>query len=159
VTLTDIGERVELHVTNRGDRFLSLVGIGYGGMVAGIVGSGRSTLGAIARSKGMQTNVTSEQWKRVDGQKTADMDRGKLSVVNSGRYESDVFPPRDHETLAGLSTEPQRLLDWVRDHLGAGEQHDAEAFNVISKILGAAVGLSRRARQREPFLPGNGAPR
>ena len=91
--------------------------------------------GAIAQTKGMQTDVTSERWNSADGQRTADMDSGKLAVVNSGQYESDVFPPRDYETLAGLPAEPAQLLDWVREHTGAGEQHDADAFRAISTIL------------------------
>jgi hypothetical protein len=91
--------------------------------------------GAIAQSKGMRTTKISEQWRSADGTRTADTDSGKLSVVDSGKYESDVFPPKDYETLAGLPTEPGKLLDWARKHYGGREQHDADVFDALTTIL------------------------
>ena len=84
----------------------------------------------------MRTDVTSQQWNRADGQRTASMDSGTLQVENPGQYESDVFPPRDYATLAGLPAEPEKVLGWVRERVGGdGEQRDAGSFHAISMIL------------------------
>ena len=90
--------------------------------------------GTIARSKGQQTDITSEQWIRADGEQTADRENGTLQV--HGRGQSQVFPPQDYATLAGLPTEPEQVLDWIREHEGTVWQRtDLDRFNVISKIL------------------------
>jgi hypothetical protein len=130
VTLTDLGERVQLHVTNRGDRFLSLIGVGYG-VVAGVVGA------LFAVAAGRPTAVSLVLW--VSGgffflvglivlvgtlrpSLIAFDDRG-LSVRSGGH----VFEgPWDDVDAIGISTVPKQsendqerhnLVLWVPPHV------------------------------------------
>ena len=104
--------------------------------------------GKVTASKGHQRYVTSQTWVRADGKRAAVIDKGKL-VVYGGEAIGRVFPPQDYRTLAGLPTDPKRLLNWLRTNqsvadtadqqnqsvAGTADQQNQSAFNAIATIL------------------------
>ncbi|GIF63424.1 hypothetical protein Ais01nite_14590 [Asanoa ishikariensis] len=92
--------------------------------------------GKIAVDKGQATSETTRSWQRADGLQTADLLDGKLQVSPETTEIPIVMPPRDYPTLAGLPTQPQALLDWVRAKAAPGKtDHDAVPYSLISAML------------------------
>jgi hypothetical protein len=86
--------------------------------------------GKIAQDKGQVTSETTRSWTRADGRQSAMVVDGKLEI-SMEISAAHVMPPQDYPTLAGLPTDPQALLDWLRSQ----EPSDARSFAACSSML------------------------
>ncbi len=92
-----------------------------------------------AEQKGQKRNETTRSWVRADGRQSAEMIDGKLHILPETLDPPRTWVPQDYRTLAGLPTEPQALLDWLRARDSTGQddkaQRDAASFNMINSML------------------------
>lgn len=95
--------------------------------------------GKVAKDKGQATSETTRSWQRADGRQSADMIDGKLEITMEVPEALHSMPPQDYPTLAGLPTEPQALLDWLRAQIppgiGDNTQRDSLTYSVINSML------------------------
>jgi len=85
-------------------------------------------VGAVEQDKGMNEEATTQFWKKADGTQEAEFHQGELHVWD---VTGEPIPPTDYPTLSTLPTDPQELLDWVRDLIqtgleGAGQEPSTE---------------------------------
>jgi hypothetical protein len=86
----------------------------------------------VAGTKGTPAVKTVQTWKRADGQQTAYMVNGTLQIGSF--QQGSGMPAQDYPTLAGLPTDPDALLAWLRTRLGPSG--DDILFTVIATIVG-----------------------
>ena len=89
----------------------------------------------MAGTKGTPAVKTVQTWKRADGQQTAHMVNGTLQIGSF--QQGSGMPAQDYPTLAGLPTDPEALLAWLRTRLGPSG--DDILFTVIATIVGQNV--------------------
>jgi hypothetical protein len=95
--------------------------------------------GKIAKDKGQATSVTTRSWVRADGRQSAMMVDGKLKISAEASEVPRTLSPHYYPTLAGLPTDPQALLDWLRAQGPSGKgdkaQSDGISYAVIDSML------------------------
>lgn len=95
--------------------------------------------GKIAVDKGQATSETNRSWVRADGRQTAMMVDGKLEISLETPDATDRMPPQGYASLAGLPTEPQALLGWLRARIPFGENAEAERDSIAYSLIYAML--------------------